>query len=209
MECDFTEDSNPYSAKPESKKMKAAVYVRISRPDEAAILENQKKAALAYVQTRGWELVGVYQDITSGGKVDRPGMSALQDDGRARKFNIVVFTSLSRMTRGGISAALYLLNQLKGNSVGWHFVDQPVLNFDAETSPLVRDILLSVLAAVDEDYRRTISTKTKAALGRRRGLGIQLGRHKNDCQCKKHGGRKNQKALPGQPDAGDHPAAQE
>lgn len=165
------------------KVVRAAVYIRISRPDEREILENQRRAALEYVQRQGWDLVGVYEDVASGGKSDRPGMSRLQDDARGRKFDLVVFTALSRMTRGGIAAALHLLHQFRDNRVGWHFVEQPVLNFDANTQPLARDIILGVLAAVDEDYRRTISRKTKEALNRRKNIGVKLGRHPRGCNC--------------------------
>jgi hypothetical protein len=35
--------------------------------------------------------------------------------------------------------------------VGWYFTDQPVVNFDASTPKMVKDIILAVLAAVDED----------------------------------------------------------
>ncbi len=83
---------------------------------------------------------------------------------------IVIFTSLSRMTRGGVASALYVLNRLERAGVGWHFTDQAVLNFDASTPKLVKDIILAVLAAVDEDYRRNISMKTKAAYIKRKAL---------------------------------------
>lgn len=170
--------------------MKVAAYVRISRPDEAKILENQTRAALEYAARHGWAPVCLYSDVASGGTDDRPGLNALRDDVKARRIGLVVFTSLSRMTRGGIGAALYILNELKANGCAWHFVEQPILNNDADTPPLVRDVVLAILAAVDQEYRRNISIKTKAAMERKRALKQQLGRHPNGCMCPKHGGKK-------------------
>ncbi len=167
--------------------MKAAIYIRISRPDEAVILENQRQDAIAYAGRQDLEVVEpIYQDVASGKGADRPGLTALLEDADRGRFELVIFNSLSRMTRGGVQAAFYILDRLARVNVGWHFVEQPILNFDDKTPPLARDILFAVIAAVDKDYRRRISEKTKAALARRRALGLPLGRHRNGCRCKLH-----------------------
>jgi len=177
--------------------MRAAIYARVSRPDERPILENQLATLRAYVQEHGLEAGGEYVDVASGGTSDRPDFNRLMADAarpRLRAFDLVVFTSLSRMTRGGIAAALEVLRQLERDGVGWHFTEQPVLNNDSNTSKLARDVILAVLAAVDEDYRERIRKATKAAFNRRKGLenGADLprwGRHPKGCTCPKHGGR--------------------
>ena len=157
---------------------RAAIYARVSRPDEKEILDNQLNALHSYVSERGFEFSAEFVDVASGGTDERPGFSQLMSEvsrRRARRFDLVVFTSLSRMTRGGISAALDTLRVLEREGVSWHFVDQPTLNFDSGTPPLARNIILAVLAAVDEDYRRTISQKTKAAAARKRALALANG----------------------------------
>jgi DNA invertase Pin-like site-specific DNA recombinase len=176
--------------------MKAAIYLRVSRPDEATILENQRQAARAYADRMGFEVVGVFEDTASGKSTDRPGLSAILEGAASGRFELAIFTSLSRMTRGGVDAALYILHRLASVNVGWHFVEQPILNFDATTPPLARDIMLAVIAAIDKDYRARISDKTKAALARRRALGLPLGRHKADCRCELHRGRARKTAPP-------------
>lgn len=125
---------------------------------------------MGYAAVHRFHLVAdPYEDFgVSGGKADRPGLGKLMRD--VRRGEVVIFTSLSRMTRGGIGAALDILRQLEHRGVGWHFVEQPILNFDSETSKLVKDILLAVFAAIDEDYRRRISEATRAAFARRRAL---------------------------------------
>ena len=149
----------------------AAAYARVSRPDELPILENQKEAIRSYCEGRFDLGARLFVEVASGGRDDRSQLSQLIAlvSGRGGP-KVVVFTSLSRMTRGGIESALYILHQLERSGVGWHFVEQPVLNYDANTPPLAKDIILAVLAAVDKDYRRRISAATKAAYARRKAL---------------------------------------
>lgn len=171
----------------------ARVYLRISRPDEADILDNQRRSALDYAQRTGFVLAcAPYEEVASGGSTqDRPALSALMNE--ARPGEVIVFTSLSRMTRGGVAAALDILRQLEARGIGWHFTEQPILNFDARTPKLVRDVILAVLAAVDEDYRRRISEATRAAYARRKALAESRGERLNWGRPKKglpddHGG---------------------
>lgn len=157
---------------------KAAVYARVSRPDETAIMDNQVVTLTAYCAAKDLAIEGrIYTEIASGGSDNRSALNELMRSvGRPGGPKVVVFTSLSRMTRGGIGAALYILKQLENAGVGWHFTDQPILNYDSGTPPLARDILLAVLAAIDEDYRRAISLKTKASYTRRKALAEAQGR---------------------------------
>ena len=152
--------------------LRAAVYCRISREDEADILQNQLEALQAHCAAQGLEVTRVYQEVAPGVS-ERPVLSALLHDAalrRGRPFDLVVFQSLSRMTRGGVEAALHILRVLEMNEIGWHIVEQPMLNYDSTTPALAKDIILSVLAAVDKDYRRRISEATKAAYAKRKAL---------------------------------------
>ena len=86
-----------------------------------------------------------------------------------------------------------ILRQIERRGAGWHFIDQPVLDWDAGTPKLVRDIILAVFAAIDEDYRLRIGNATRAALARRRALGVKLGgRKKGQTNLKTRIGRSPQ-----------------
>lgn len=150
--------------------MRAVIYARISNPDERDILANQLTNARAYCRSRRLSVLRVYEEVASGTLKTQSALNQLLHDANRREFDLVVFTSLSRMTREGVAGALYTLGRLKAVGVGWAFVEQPSLNYDADTSPLARDILLSVLAAIDEDYRRRISKATKGAYQARKNL---------------------------------------
>lgn len=156
-------------------KLQIRVYLRTSHAGEESIMENQRRNAEAHARSIS-DRVRIYEEVASGGPGERVAFNQLFRD--VRRGDLVVFTSLSRMTRGGVAAALEILRQLELHGAGWHFVEQPMLNYDSTTPKLAKDIILAVLAAVDEDYRRRISEATKAALARRKALGHPIGRLK-------------------------------
>ena len=158
--------------------IRAAIYARVSRDDEAAILENQVRGLREYCTAKGLTITREFVETVSGGISDRPGLSQLLHEAslqRGRPFDLVVFGSLSRMTRGGTYAALEILRKLEAAGVGWRFVEQPMLDNGSDTPKLAKDILLAVLAAVDEDYRARISRATEAAFQRRKNLAEAAG----------------------------------
>ncbi|EQD52380.1 resolvase-like protein [mine drainage metagenome] len=162
-------------------------------------MENQLENARRHCQERGLVLAeeNVLTEIATGTEEHQVRSNELLECASrpGRSFDLVVFTSLSRMTRGGVEAALYTLHRLESAGVGWHFVEQPILDFESTTPKLAKDIVLAVLAAIDEDYRRRISLATKAAFVRRKNLeaGADLprwGRHPKACGCPKHLGKR-------------------
>lgn len=148
---------------------RARIYIRVSAEDERDIMENQRRALLEYARVKGYELAApIYEEVASGGDDGRAEINRLMKD--VRKGEIVLFTAPSRMTRNGIGAALYLLKQLESMGVGWAFTEYPILNFDSDTQPLAKNIILAILAELDRDYRERISKLTRAAYARRKTL---------------------------------------
>ncbi len=172
---------------------KARIYVRVSRPGEESILKNQLDAALKYCSDMGIE-AEVYKDEgVSGGTDNRPALNRLMHD--LRRGDVVVMTSMSRLTRGGVHSALDLLRQFEAYGASWVFTEQPMLSNSANTPPLVRNVLLAILAEVDADYRRRISEKTRAAYARKKALADAAG-------LKVAWGRKKRHSPPWRPESG-------
>jgi len=154
--------------------MTARIYLRISRPDEARILENQRATAIQHAAAIGYPDPTIYdENAPAGDKSDRPVFTKMM--GELRPGDLVIFSNLSRMTRGGISTALEILRQIETKGAGWHFIETPSLNFDSGASKLTKDILFSVLAALAEDYRRRISEATKAVYERKKAASLASG----------------------------------
>ena len=77
--------------------MKAAIYARVSTADQHNAI--QVRELTDYVQRRGWELSGVYQDQISGAKASRPGLDKLMADARQRRFDVALVWKLDRFGR--------------------------------------------------------------------------------------------------------------
>jgi len=80
-----------------SDKKRAAVYVRISTPNQ--VTDAQEWELREYCEQRGWSLV-IYSDHgQSGTQLDRPALNDLMNDVRGRKVDVVVVKALDRLTR--------------------------------------------------------------------------------------------------------------
>jgi len=155
-----------------------AIYSRVSRPDEVQILRNQVRALREFCAARRFLIAREFTEVASGGTDSRSALNDLLSQAslrRGRPFEGVVFTSLSRVTRGGVGSALEILRRLEQAGCSWWFTEQPILDFDSSTPKLAKDILLAVIAAVDEDYRARISRATRAAYQRRKNLAAITG----------------------------------
>ncbi len=90
-----------------------------------------------------------------------------------RKFDLLLFWALDRLSREGIVKTLGYLEQLRTWGCGWRSYTQPFLDTGNE---MTNGIVLSVLAAVAKQERITLSERTVAGLQRARRAGKRLGR---------------------------------
>ena len=94
-------------------------------------------------------------------------------DASQKKFDLLLFWALDRLSREGIVKTIGYLEALKGWGVGWRSYTQPFLDTGNE---MANSIVLSVLAAVAKQERITISERTRAGLQRAVKQGRTLGR---------------------------------
>src|SRR5436190_7263827 len=152
--------------------MKVAIYARVStdKQDNA----NQLKQLREFASKQSWEIVTEYKDTVSGsGRRTRPQFDAVMLAASQRKFDLLLFWSLDRLSREGIVKTLGYLEQLRTWGCGWRSYTQPFLDTGNE---MTNGIVLSVLAAVAKQERITLSERTKAGLQRARRAGKRLGR---------------------------------
>ena len=92
--------------------VRAAYYLRISTEEQE--LDNQRAEIMAFIARRGWKLVQPFEDVMSGRRTekDRPGFAAMLKAAHQRKFDILVFWALDRLTREGTRATLNYLQRL-------------------------------------------------------------------------------------------------
>lgn len=153
--------------------MRIAIYGRVSTKKQDEL--NQLLQLHEFVvRQNGWVIVAEYVDKVSGsGKKERPQFHRMMLDASQKKFDLLLFWALNRLSREGIVRTIGYLEQLKGWNVGWRSYTQPFLDTG---NSMVNDIVLSVLAAVAKQERITISERTLAGLQRARKAGKLLGR---------------------------------
>lgn len=152
----------------------AALYIRVS--DRRLEPRNQVGPLRALCKAHGWAVGRVYRDIERGGNPARLAFNAMQHDASVGKIQVVVFWAWDRITRGGVKAAFAIMDQWRGWNVAWTSLQEPYLSSTAD--PNMRELLLSIVAWAAKQESLRISQRTKAAIARRRGLGLFVGRKK-------------------------------
>jgi len=82
---------------PPTPMKRAALYVRVSSPDQH--IETQLCDLRPLAAAGGFEIVGEYSDTTSGSKAKGPGLDQLMFDARRGKFDVVMVWAFDRMAR--------------------------------------------------------------------------------------------------------------
>jgi len=103
----------------------------------------------------------------------RQGLNALLDAASRREFDLVVFVRLDRITPLGASHAHAFFDRLDAYGVAYKSLSDPWLDSNI---PMVRDILVSIMATFAKNERETLIARTKAGLTRARAEGKVLGR---------------------------------
>jgi DNA invertase Pin-like site-specific DNA recombinase len=156
----------------QQKQIRASYYLRVST--ESQELKNQRSEIVPFIENRGWPLVHSFEDSISGRKTDkdRPGFAAMLKAAHQRKFDIIVFWALDRLTREGARATLNYLQRLESKGVGYVSYQEQWLD---STGPF-KDVMLSIFATMAKQETARISERTLAGLRSARLKGKRLGR---------------------------------
>jgi DNA invertase Pin-like site-specific DNA recombinase len=155
-----------------SKRIRAAYYLRVST--EGQELENQRAEIAPFIERRGWKLEYTFEDVVSGGKTekDRVGFAAMLKGAHQRKFDVLVFWALDRLTREGTRATLNYLQRLESKGVDYVSFQEQWLD---STGPF-KDVMIAMFATLAKQERARISERTIAGLKVARAKGKRLGR---------------------------------
>jgi putative DNA-invertase from lambdoid prophage Rac len=151
---------------------KVLIYTRVSTKDQEA--ENQIRQLREYAENRQWKIVDVIRDIASGGKTskEREGLSRVLLLAHQRKFDALLFWSLDRLSREGVSATIGYLTTLEQQNIDWVSFSEPYLT----TLGPFKDAIVAVLSSLARQERTRISERTKAGMARAKAEGKQFGR---------------------------------
>jgi len=152
--------------------MRAALYSQVSTRDKGQEVENQLEALRRFCAAQGWVVVREYQDRKSGGTRVQRELQAMLRDAAERRFDVVVFWSMDRLTREGALATLKYLNRLGRCGVGFRSHTEPYL----DSCGVFKDVVTAVLGAMAQQERRRRSERVRAGLERARRRGTRSGK---------------------------------
>ena len=152
--------------------MKVAIYARVSTKDKGQETENQVTPWREFAAKQGWDIYHEYIDHASGSTDARLEFQRMFEDARMRKFDVLLFWSLDRLSREGVLETLQHLNRLTSYGVAWRSFTEQYL----DSTGVFKDAVISILAVVAKQERIRISERTKAGLDIARSKGKRLGR---------------------------------
>lgn len=150
--------------------MRAALYARVSTADQHNAI--QVRELTDYVQRRGWELAGIYQDQISGAKASRPGLDKLMSDARQRRFDVVLVWKLDRFGRSLVHCVSGIQELA---SLGIRFIATSQ-GLDTDESNPASKLLIHILAAVAQFERELIRERVSAGMRNAKTKGTRSGK---------------------------------
>ncbi|HTC95712.1 MAG TPA: recombinase family protein [Terriglobales bacterium] len=154
--------------------MRVAVYGRVSTKDKGQDVENQLTQLRDFATRQRWEIAHEYIDQTSGGTSDREQFQQMFKDASQKRFDVLLFWSLDRLSREGVLPTLQYLTRLSDYGIVWRSFTEQYL----DSTGIFKDAVIGILAAIAKQEKVRISERTRAGLDRARRQGKSLGRPK-------------------------------
>jgi DNA invertase Pin-like site-specific DNA recombinase len=152
---------------------KAAIYVRVSTPDQH--VESQLYDLRELAARRGFEVVHEYEDRgVCGQKARRPGLDTLMKDARQKKFTAVLVAAFDRIARS-TKNFLQVVDELDG--LGIEFVSR---RENIDTSGPMGRLFMTLISSIAELESDLIRERVRAGMRRARLEGRQIGRARLD-----------------------------
>lgn len=159
--------------------MRVALYARVST--EGQETDNQLGVLREWAESAGHTVTDEYVDVASGAR-RRERLDDLYAAAQRRRFDIVAFWSLDRLTREGPLPTLLYLQKLTALGIKAYSHQESYLNPDMP----FYETITALLADVARWERQRLQERTKAGLERARASGKRLGRHPKGCRCRIH-----------------------
>ena len=113
-----------------------------------------------------------YTECESGGKSDRIVFQRMLADASRRRFDLLLFWALDRLSREGALKTLQHLDRLESYGVGFRSFTEPYF----DSCGIFKEAVVSIVATLEKQERVRLSERTKAGLAVARSKGRQIGR---------------------------------
>ncbi len=151
-------------------QMKIAIYSRVSK--ETLDNSNQLIILREYCQKMNFEIYEEYVDVISGASPMRPEFNRMMKDASKRKFEMVLFFALDRLTREGTRKTIQYLQMLDEYGVTYKSYSEQYI----DSSGIFKDVIIALLSTLAKQERVRISERVKAGLEKSRLQGRIGGR---------------------------------
>jgi len=143
-------------------RLKVCAYVRVSTDHREQLnsLENQTQYYERLISSNpDYEYCGIFSDAgISGAKENRPGFLAMLEKARSGEIDLIITKSISRFARNTLLLLKYV-RELRDIGVGIIFEEEMVNTLKSEG-----ELLLTVLAAIAEEERKSVRTNVQWAM---------------------------------------------
>ena len=154
-------------------KKTAAIYVRVSTPDQH--VESQLYDLRELAAQKGYKIVHEYEDRgVCGKKARRPGLDLLMADARRKKFSVVLVAAFDRIARSTRNF-LQVIDEL--DSMGVEFISR---RENVDTSGPMGRLFVTIISAIAELERSLVVDRVKSGMRRAKLEGRQIGRSRLD-----------------------------
>ena len=144
------------------KKINVCAYIRVSTSPQGPLnsLQNQKGYYEQKLMSNpDYEYCGIFSDLgISGAKEERPGFLEMMGKARQGEIDLIITKSISRFARNTVLLLKYV-RELKELGVGVIFEEQKINTLKADG-----ELLLTVLGAITEEERKSVSSNVKWAM---------------------------------------------
>jgi DNA invertase Pin-like site-specific DNA recombinase len=153
------------------KAIQVAIYARVSTRDKQETM-NQFAQLREFCQRQSWVVVAEYIDQETGSVSTRAEFQKMLLHASQRKFDVLLFWALDRLTREGTLATLQYLERLTSYQVGYKSFTEPYL----DSCGTFKDVVISLLATMAKQERIRMGERVRAGLRLARNQGKRLGR---------------------------------
>ncbi len=150
--------------------MKIAIYCRVSTTKQDN--ENQLAQLREFAGKQEWAVYAEYVDQESGSTSDRPEFQRMFADASKRRFDLVLFWALDRLSREGVLETLQHLNRLTSYGVGFRSYTEQFF----DSCGVFREAVIAIMATLAKQERIKRAERTRAGLALARARGKTLGR---------------------------------
>jgi len=149
--------------------MKIGIYSRVLK--ETSDNTNQLLILREYCQKMEYEIHDEYIDVISGSSSNKPEFNRMMQDASKRKYDMLFFYALDRLTREGTRKTIQYLQILDDYGIKYKSYNEQYL----DSSGIFKDVIVSLLSTLAMQERIRTGERVKAGLEKSRRLYGRIG----------------------------------